>query len=242
MEETQHESLFAPIADVIALLCALGILFDFLLLPWVGAGALELIQVQEGETSLFLVLAGALTASVGALWALRVRAFSRAAAGLMLLGGLLGMVYYAGFFLSMQPAFRAGLGFWLALLANALLVVQVFVPRPPLPEHATSEANYLGIFQGTGAYFIEQAAARIGAMPLYLAVFANLALITLVEVILTDIPGDMTLPLVALSALKVALVAMYYMHLKRDHWLFSAIVLIPLPFIFFLLFALRFGL
>jgi len=65
----------------------------------------------------------------------------------------------------------------------------------------------------------------------YLTVAAVLTIITLVEVGVFYVPAfENILPpmLLSLSGIKFALVVMFYMHLKTDHKLFTAIFAIPL--------------
>jgi len=65
----------------------------------------------------------------------------------------------------------------------------------------------------------------------YLTVAAVLVIITLVEVGVFYVPGfkPVLAPvLLLLSGTKFALVVMFYMHLKSDHKLFTAIFTIPL--------------
>jgi cytochrome c oxidase subunit 4 len=67
----------------------------------------------------------------------------------------------------------------------------------------------------------------------YLTVAAVLTVITLVEVGVFYVPAIQQGPLLApilltLSGAKFALVVMFYMHLRSDHRLFSAIFTIPL--------------
>ncbi len=64
--------------------------------------------------------------------------------------------------------------------------------------------------------------------PNYLAIFAALALITLIEV---TVASHWPVVLVILSLTKVALVAMYYMHLKFESRWFTAVFLVPIPFV-----------
>lgn len=64
--------------------------------------------------------------------------------------------------------------------------------------------------------------------PNYLAVFAILAVITVLEV--TVFSGT-PFVLVLLSVSKVALVAMYYMHLKFENLSLTAVFMFPLPFV-----------
>lgn len=64
--------------------------------------------------------------------------------------------------------------------------------------------------------------------PNYLAVFGVLAVITLIEV---TVASQLPALLVALSLSKAALVALYYMHLKFESGWFSAIFLLPIPFV-----------
>lgn len=64
--------------------------------------------------------------------------------------------------------------------------------------------------------------------PNYLGIFLFLALVTMIEVtVASDIPAL----LVVLSLIKVVLVALYYMHLKFESGIFSAIFLSPIPFV-----------
>ena len=65
----------------------------------------------------------------------------------------------------------------------------------------------------------------------YLAIASLLTVMTAVEVAVFYIPAmhPMLVPtLLTLSALKFALVAMFYMHLKFDHRLFSWLFVVPM--------------
>jgi cytochrome c oxidase subunit 4 len=64
--------------------------------------------------------------------------------------------------------------------------------------------------------------------PNYLLIFGVLAIITLIEV---TVAANTPLVLVVLSLAKIVLVAMYYMHLKFETGWFTAIFLIPIPFV-----------
>lgn len=64
--------------------------------------------------------------------------------------------------------------------------------------------------------------------PNYVGIFVFLAIITAIEVTLA---AEMPLVLVLLSVSKVILVALYYMHLKFESGIFSAIFVSPLPFV-----------
>lgn len=68
--------------------------------------------------------------------------------------------------------------------------------------------------------------------PNYLAIFGLLALITLVEV---TVASSWPAVLIILSLTKVALVAMYYMHLKFASGWFTTIFLVPVPFLLLVL-------
>ena len=66
----------------------------------------------------------------------------------------------------------------------------------------------------------------------YLAIAVVLTVITAIEVAIFYIPQmkPVLVPsLLTLSALKFTLVAMFYMHLKFDHRLFSWLFVIPMP-------------
>jgi cytochrome c oxidase subunit 4 len=65
----------------------------------------------------------------------------------------------------------------------------------------------------------------------YLVIAAILTVITLVEVGVFYVPSMKPVlapTLIVLSAAKFALVVMFYMHLKQDHRIFSAIFVVPL--------------
>ena len=75
----------------------------------------------------------------------------------------------------------------------------------------------------------------------YLGIAMVLTVITAVEVAVFYIPAmkPMLVPtLLTLSALKFALVAMFYMHLKFDHRLFSWLFVIPMVIATFVILAL----
>lgn len=64
--------------------------------------------------------------------------------------------------------------------------------------------------------------------PNYLGIFLFLALVTVIEV---TVAANTPVVLVALSVLKIVLVALYYMHLKFENGVLSAIFLSPIPFV-----------
>ncbi len=74
--------------------------------------------------------------------------------------------------------------------------------------------------------------------PNYLGVFWVLAALTVVEVLVTYLPVPRLPVLVPLAILKAALVALFYMHLKYDRRVFSAIFLMGLLMAMVLMFAL----
>ncbi len=64
--------------------------------------------------------------------------------------------------------------------------------------------------------------------PPYLLVFASLAVLTAMEVAVAEIPKLPHAPLLlAMMVVKVALVLLYFMHLKYDSKWFSFIFLVP---------------
>ncbi len=74
--------------------------------------------------------------------------------------------------------------------------------------------------------------------PHYLGVFWVLAALTAVEVVVTYLPVPRIPVLVPLAVLKATLVALFYMHLKYDRRIFSAIFLMGLLMALILIFAL----
>ena len=76
----------------------------------------------------------------------------------------------------------------------------------------------------------------------YLLVFLTLAVLTAVEVGITYVPQIPQAPaLLGLSFLKVALVLLYFMHLRIDSKWYSFIFLIPFVLVIPLLLVLRIG-
>jgi caa(3)-type oxidase subunit IV len=67
-------------------------------------------------------------------------------------------------------------------------------------------------------------------MPIYTVVFFALAVITVIEVIIAELPEGFvgSALLVALSAAKAVMVVMFYMHLREDSRLFALAIIIPL--------------
>jgi cytochrome c oxidase subunit 4 len=70
--------------------------------------------------------------------------------------------------------------------------------------------------------------AKAHKKPNYLGIFLFLALVTLIEV---TVAANTPVVLIALSFTKVILVALFYMHLKFESSVFSAIFLSPIPFV-----------
>ncbi len=56
----------------------------------------------------------------------------------------------------------------------------------------------------------------------YLLVFFALAALTVMEILVTQFPLPHAPILISLSVIKAALVALFYMHLRTDHRVFSA--------------------
>ena len=69
-------------------------------------------------------------------------------------------------------------------------------------------------------------------------VFAILTIATVVEIAITvlKIPKDVLVPvLLALSFAKASLVAAYYMHLRYEKWIYTAVFIAPTLFAIFLI-------
>lgn len=71
---------------------------------------------------------------------------------------------------------------------------------------------------------------RTFPFPIYTVVFGVLAIITIVEVIISELPEGFlgNILLLVLSGIKAVLVVMYYMHLKEDSRVFAIVLTIPL--------------
>ncbi len=77
--------------------------------------------------------------------------------------------------------------------------------------------------------------------PNYLLVFLGLGLLTLAEVGVTYLPIIKLPILLALASAKVALVAMFYMHLKTDSKWYTYLFIVPLPFVILIVASLLIG-
>jgi cytochrome c oxidase subunit 4 len=66
-------------------------------------------------------------------------------------------------------------------------------------------------------------------VPLYTAVFGLLAILTIIEVIISELPSGWlgTTILIILSTFKAVLVVWYYMHLRSDNKLYALALIIP---------------
>lgn len=64
---------------------------------------------------------------------------------------------------------------------------------------------------------------------IYTVVFIALGVVTLVEILLSQLPrGFFTIPIMlSLAIVKAILVVMYYMHLKSDSRIFTVVLLLP---------------
>ncbi len=74
------------------------------------------------------------------------------------------------------------------------------------------------------------AADRPRRWPLYLGVFLILILLTVIEIAVASsgmAPPTLNIILLALSFSKAGLVAAFYMHLRGDHRLYTAIFVLP---------------
>ncbi len=62
--------------------------------------------------------------------------------------------------------------------------------------------------------------------PNYVLVFFALALLTVLEIIVAQLPLPRATILIPLSIIKASLVAMFYMHLRSDRRIFSALFIL----------------
>ncbi|GAB4439097.1 MAG: hypothetical protein Kow00120_06910 [Anaerolineae bacterium] len=255
----------ATLVDALGVGAGLAMLGAFLFLPWLriqgeGVTALSLLtdapaQVAGRISAPALVPVAAVLAAAFSAVALVAPRLSRLGAYAVLVSGLVGGVYFITFFVENSGVntitYMAGAGFWVAFFATGFLVVQIGAPRHGLSLPAlmgigaeeTTEHVYLGVFAGQSALVLERMAWWLGSQPRYLAVFAWLAILTLIEVSLAASEFPLTpLVLVVLSAVKVLLVVAYYMHLKSDSRLFRYVMLIPAPFVALILLGLLVGL
>lgn len=96
------------------------------------------------------------------------------------------------------------------------------IPGPPATAHEASAEEHSDT--------VIIAGREITVMGgIYTVVFAALGAATLIEILLAEVPrGFFTIPLMlSLAIVKAVLVVMYYMHLKSDSRIFTAVLLLP---------------
>ncbi|MSQ26241.1 MAG: hypothetical protein EXR49_08285 [Dehalococcoidia bacterium] len=104
--------------------------------------------------------------------------------------------------------------------------IAVAAPQPVLsPTSLPGRAAHAPVAEHGGAH-----AATHHSDKFYGGIFLALAVITLVEIFLTNVGSDLLRygGLVILSIAKFALVVMFFMHLKGDKRLFGTLFLVPL--------------
>ncbi|MCY4525201.1 MAG: ABC transporter permease [Anaerolineaceae bacterium] len=147
---------FTPVRLAL-LVTSLVMLLAWAVLPWIhqpemGPTLARVIAAERAANELDIQRQGlslpplaALVALGAAIWSMVAPRLSRALALVMLVGGLLGLVYHVTFFLDLAESGRNGLlssmgaGFWLTLLAGALLMLQFALPRKVVPGHEISK-------------------------------------------------------------------------------------------------------
>lgn len=68
-------------------------------------------------------------------------------------------------------------------------------------------------------------------LPLYTSVFIALGVLTVIEVLISGLEGDLVIaPLLVLAVSKASLVVFFYMHLKTDNRVFAAVLGVALTF------------
>ena len=70
---------------------------------------------------------------------------------------------------------------------------------------------------------------RTFPFPIYTVIFGILAVVTIIEVIIAELPDGWlgAALLILLSVFKAALVVWYYMHLREDNRLYALILIVP---------------
>ena len=145
-----------PMADVVALVSAIGVVAGFLFMPWVSLFAFSLTGWNlmtltnaasnsgygssahpdySGTFWLLLILGAGVLGLATSIWGLRSPAGRRVASKWTLVAGLaallpLGIVVVQLNGSTVNLMGLIGIGFWVTLLGSIGLVVQVFVPRP----------------------------------------------------------------------------------------------------------------
>lgn len=84
-------------------------------------------------------------------------------------------------------------------------------------------------------YTSNMAAETPHKKPNYLLIFGALAVLTIIEV---TVASGFPAVLVALSVVKILLVASFYMHLRFSNKWFAAIFMVPIPFVLMIVIAL----
>jgi cytochrome c oxidase subunit 4 len=109
---------------------------------------------------------------------------------------------------------------WAAARASHAEAPAARAPRPLLSQWIDERDG------GDSTYFF----GRIIPMPMYTVIFGTLAVITLIEVVISELPEGFlgTLSLVVLSLAKAVLVILFYMHLRNDSRVFVIALVLPL--------------
>lgn len=144
------------VTDLAALICAAVLLVIFFFLPWINLGedgtlsGAQLVTEappppnQFLNSGIFLIAAAGIVGVLAGLWTLWLPRHRRAAAGWVFVGGIIGVVYYILFVINnarnLSRTFEVlGIGFWLAGLAVAGLLILPFWPkarRPDIVDHS----------------------------------------------------------------------------------------------------------
>ncbi len=111
-------------------------------------------------------------------------------------------------------------------LNKPIEAIEDSVNQLDMADHAQSLEDALPHVVSNTTVFM----GRTFPVPIYTFVFFVLAAITLIEVVLSELPhGFLTAPLLlGLSACKAILVVMFYMHLRDDSRLFAFALILPL--------------
>lgn len=144
--------------DTVSLVAGLALIIAFFVLPWAvqndasPTGSSFMSGFYEGTpitspTSVLLIPIATIVALLGGVLGFfnaESRHISRFIAAM---GGIVGLVYYLSVYLGLQNPLvidsgitaSPALGFWLALAATVVLIVQLFIPRPNLPPLTTTD-------------------------------------------------------------------------------------------------------
>jgi len=178
-----------PMADTLALVCAVAMVVGFLFMPWLsffgvsltGWNLLALSQAASDPNSTFhsdntgtfwfvLILAAGVLGLVTSIWGLRSPTSRRAASKWSLATGLVALLPLVIVLVELNGSTVnlmsfLGIGFWATLLGSIGLVVQAFLSRPTVDAGWTPSTHTYG--SSSASNLVQTSLPRVQTSPLF---------------------------------------------------------------------------